>query len=78
MMAGKANIDDDGFDEVLPDAPRLTAMARRLWSNHLGGAETPEEVGRALVRAASSGPINWTGVLILRDLGVLVDATGVH
>ncbi len=77
-MADNANLDDADSEELLPDAPRLTAMARRLWSKHLGDAETPEEVGRALVKAASCGPINWAGVLILRDLGVLVDAKGIH
>lgn len=77
-MPRSSPVDADSSEDDPHDALRLTALARRLWSKHLGTAETPEEVGRALVKAASSGPISWTGVLILRDLGVLVDADGVH
>lgn len=76
MSAAQFDPGDAGDD--LPDAIRLTTYARRLWARHLGSAETPEEVGRALIRTASCGPINWTGVRILRDLGVLVDAEGVQ
>ena len=50
------------------DAEALAEYARR----HFGMAGTPEEIGRSLLRAYSSGPRCWTGQRILQSLGVLV------
>lgn len=55
------------------NADDLAAYARRHFSNTVGDARDPEEIGRLLVARHTSGPRLWTGLNILRELGVLVE-----
>lgn len=64
------------FDEDLTDAQRMGSYARTHWHRELEGAETDEEIGRVLVRRYSCGPRHWTGVRILRSLGLLAEGSG--
>ncbi|GAA2884521.1 hypothetical protein GCM10010837_42900 [Aminobacter niigataensis] len=57
------------------EAELLAGYARAHWPKLTTGSATPEEIGRALVCAASCGPVNWTGVRILRELGVLIEGS---
>ncbi|MBX3576276.1 MAG: hypothetical protein KF723_03635 [Rhizobiaceae bacterium] len=66
----------EAFDEDLTDAVRMGSYARTHWHRELGDAETDEEIGRLLVSKYSCGPRHWTGVRILRSLGLLIDTDG--
>ena len=65
----------EAFDETLTDAQRMGSYARTHWHRDLGDAETDEEIGRLLIARYSCGPRHWTGVRILRSLGLLVDVS---
>lgn len=60
----------------MSEAGLIAAFARKHWPASVAGAKTLEDVGRALVKAASCGPRHWAGLGILRSLGVLVDGEG--
>jgi len=66
----------EAFGEELTDAEMLGSYARTHWYRELGGAETDEEIGRLLIARYSCGPRQWTGIRILRSLGLLVDGSG--
>lgn len=51
----------------------LAAIARRRWPDLVDDCLTLEDIGRALVRRASSGPPHWSGLRILRAVGVLIE-----
>ncbi|MBX3531977.1 MAG: hypothetical protein KF849_15315 [Rhizobiaceae bacterium] len=57
--------------EELTDAQLLASYARTHWHRDLGGAQSDEQIGRVLLTRYSAGPRHWTGVRILRSLGLL-------
>jgi hypothetical protein len=57
----------------MTEAERLAAYARRTYGNAVAGERSPEAVGRKLIAISAAGPRYWTGVNILRELGLLVD-----
>lgn len=59
----------------MTNAERWTAYARKHYSNVFSADATPEEIGRALLRVSNAGPRMWTGLNLLRALGVLVEPT---
>ncbi len=58
------------------DAQMLASYARTHWPELIRGADSLEQIGRALVTRASCGPIHWSGIRILKELGILVDGGG--
>ncbi len=65
----------EAFDYTPTDADLLASYARTYWPSLVRGADTTEAIGRALIRAASCGPVHWSGIRILRDLGLLVEGS---
>lgn len=57
------------------DAQLLASYARTHWHRDLGGAQSDEQVGRVLLTRFSAGPRHWTGIRILRSLGLLVQGS---
>ena len=53
----------------MTDAQHMADYARQ----HFGVSGTDEEIGRALVARHTAGPRLWTGIRILRSLGLLVE-----
>ena len=60
-------------EEALTEAEELAEFARERFGDILTGATSPEQVGRMLINASTAGPRLWTGIRILRALGVLVE-----
>lgn len=56
----------------------LVAFLRRHFPRDLEGLSDPEEIGRRMVTISTSGPRLWSGIRILRALGVLVDHESVQ
>ena len=54
----------------------LIAFLRQRFPSDLEGLSDPEEIGRRMVTISTSGPRLWSGIRILRALGVLVDHEG--
>ncbi len=57
----------------MTEAEELAAFATERFGDVLTGATSPEDIGRLLIKASTAGPRLWTGVRILRALGILVD-----
>jgi hypothetical protein len=57
----------------MADTWELAAIARRRWPDLIDDCLTMEDIGRAPVRRASSGPPHWSGLRILRAVGVLIE-----
>jgi hypothetical protein len=51
----------------------LIAFLRKHFPCDVEGMSDPEEIGRRMVTISTSGPRLWSGIRILRALGVLVD-----
>lgn len=51
----------------------LIAFLRRHVPRDVEGLTDPEEIGRRMVTISRAGPRLWSGIRILRALGVLVD-----
>ena len=54
----------------------LVAFLRQHFPRDVEGMSDPEEIGRRMVTVSTSGPRLWSGIRILRALGVLVDHGG--
>ncbi|MER8571401.1 hypothetical protein NKG99_06970 [Mesorhizobium sp. M1409] len=57
----------------MTQAEELAEFARERFGDIVTGAMSPEAVGRLLVTVSTAGPRLWTGIRILRALGILVD-----
>ncbi|MBW8908198.1 MAG: hypothetical protein JF620_04065 [Mesorhizobium sp.] len=62
----------------MTEAEELAAFAVERFGDILTGATSPAEIGRLLVKASTAGPRLWTGIRILRALGVLVDGVRIQ
>ncbi|MBZ9798731.1 hypothetical protein [Mesorhizobium sp. ES1-4] len=60
----------------MTEAEELAAFARQRFGDILTGATSPEQIGRLLVTVSLAGPRLWTGIRILRSLGILIDSSG--
>ena len=58
---------------MMTDADELAAYARLHFGSAIGSATDPGQIGRLLVARHTPGPRLWTGMRILRSLGVLVE-----
>ncbi|MFD2054196.1 hypothetical protein ACFSQT_14165 [Mesorhizobium calcicola] len=59
----------------MTEAEELTDFARERFGDVVTGAMSPEQVGRLLINTSTAGPRLWTGINILRALGILVDGS---
>lgn len=57
----------------MTEAEELAVFAKERFGDILTGATSPEAIGRRLLARSTAGPRLWTGLRILRTLGVLVD-----
>jgi hypothetical protein len=58
----------------MTEAERLADYARKIYGDAVAGERSPEAVGRKLIAISAAGPRYWTGIRILRELGILDDS----
>ena len=57
----------------MTEAEELVEFARKAFPELVPSKTSPEAVGRLLLARSTAGPRLWTGIRILRALGILVD-----
>lgn len=74
-MTSRSNARHAGRPRMIEESEvdSLVAFLRRHFPADVEGLSDPEEIGRRMVSISTSGPRLWSGIRILRSLGVLVD-----